>query len=170
MKKKKDTPKEPLVYSPEFCASLARAYQSVISKELIFGSFIINPNKEDEEKSYEMIDIRNEITRIFAQVLAAHKVLIKTETLKTNVRNVSTIERDIYTTFDLTDGTSCEFITSEDWLGQCSTVMVSVSGNGKGIARYYENYKTAEERIQAEVTLAVDFMKMADVFNWQLDV
>ncbi len=159
-----------IVFSPEFCASLERAYQSVISKELIFGTFIINPNKEEETKSYEMIDIRNEITRIFSQVLAAHGILIKIETIKSRTKEISKIERDVYTTFDLTDGTNCEFITSEDWLGQCSTVMVSISGNGKGVARYYENYKTAEERIQAEATLALDFMKVADVFNWQLDV
>lgn len=150
-------------------AAIERAYGSVMSKQQIFSSFA--PRYENvEEKEYELLDVRREFNHMLTKLLYAHNIDIKERSIKTHVIHINPLERDINTTFKLSDGVTAEIVVTEDWLGQCKHMLMSFSGHGKGYAKYYDNITYACELYDLKLRIAEDLMAMAEVFNWVLDV
>ena len=164
--------KSPVLFAmtPDLNACLERAYQSVISKELIFGSFTIKYDGIANVEPYEFIDIRRIISDIFPKVLIVHGIDIKPESVKVKTKHISKLEREISTKCTLSNNITCEFEVSEDWLGQCYCMMVSMSGKGKGYSRYYDNVDTAQEFMEAIPRVSQDFMMAADIFEWEMKI
>lgn len=149
--------------------TLNRSYNAIISKELIFGSFIID-YKDYEKREYQLLDIRKEFCDRLNMVLAAHKMDIVAGSLKTRKVKISEFEHDIYTDFVVNDGTLVSISVVEDFLGQCPLMSVTFSNKHKSYSKMYDDVKTHSEKVEAGIVISQDLMTVAEMFGWQYDL